>query len=202
MPRRAGGLGTHNLSSPRRKIADTAPQEHSRREDAAQQGGVCEECPRHASGSRGRRNLHSYAPSVMNAWHAPAGAAPIPTRPLATIQPRAERTPRSFLKYARRLLSEKTTGQRSKRQPVDWSDHSAQHTRSDVSDTRSATCRRHRDASSYSCSSPSYLAGAALGDGETSLRTSTTLLPAASTIAASRIPIHRSASSSLLARRS
>ena len=45
-------------------------------------------------------------------------------------------------------------------------------------------------------------AEADLGECETRLRTTTTLLPAASTIAASRIPIHRSASSSLLARRS
>ena len=45
-------------------------------------------------------------------------------------------------------------------------------------------------------------AGAALGGCETCLRTSATLLPAASTIAASTIPVHRSASSSLLARHS
>ena len=45
-------------------------------------------------------------------------------------------------------------------------------------------------------------AGADLNECGTRLRTTTTLLPAASTIAASRIPIHRSASSSLLARRS
>ena len=56
-----GGKGarhTHNLSSPSRRIADTVPQEYSRREDAAQQGDVCEGYPRHASGRRGRRSLH------------------------------------------------------------------------------------------------------------------------------------------------
>ena len=52
------GPGTPNLSSPSRRIADTVPQESSRREDAAQQGGVCEGYPRHASGRRGRRSLH------------------------------------------------------------------------------------------------------------------------------------------------
>ena len=56
-----GGKGarhTPNLSSPSRRIADTVPQEYSRREDAAQQGDVCERYPRHASGRRGRRSLH------------------------------------------------------------------------------------------------------------------------------------------------
>ena len=59
VPRREGGPAhTHNLSSPSRRIADTVPQEYSRREDAAQQGDVCEGYPRHASGRRGRRSLH------------------------------------------------------------------------------------------------------------------------------------------------
>ena len=77
-----GGKGarhTHNLSSPSRRIADTVPQEYSRREDAAQQGGVCEGYPRHASGRRGRRSLHPYTRLVWKSWHEPAGAAIIPT---------------------------------------------------------------------------------------------------------------------------
>ena len=44
-----------------------------------QQGGVCEGYPRHASGRRGRRSLHSYARLALKSWHEPAGAAAIPT---------------------------------------------------------------------------------------------------------------------------
>ena len=115
-----GGKGarhTHNPSSPSRRIADTVPQESSRREDAAQQGNVCEGYPRHASGRRGRRSLHPTLVELGNpgtnllgprlsrhdAKTNPPGTLRKERRtflPLATIQPRAERTPTFCLTYA------------------------------------------------------------------------------------------------------
>ncbi len=47
---------------------------------AAEQGGACEGCPRHARGRRGRRSLHFQVPPAMGAWHELAGAEAIPQR--------------------------------------------------------------------------------------------------------------------------
>ena len=47
---------------------------------AAEHGGACEGCPRHARGRRGRRSLHSQVPPAMGAWHELAGAEAIPQR--------------------------------------------------------------------------------------------------------------------------
>ena len=47
---------------------------------AAERGGACEGCPRHARGRRGRRSLHFQVPPAMGAWHELAGAEAIPQR--------------------------------------------------------------------------------------------------------------------------
>ena len=47
---------------------------------AAEQGGACEGCPRHARGRRGLRSLHFQVPPAMGAWHELAGAEAIPQR--------------------------------------------------------------------------------------------------------------------------
>ena len=92
---------------------------------AAEQGGACEGCPRHARGRRGRRSLHFQVPPAMvpgtnllgpklsrnDAKASPPGARRKGRRallPLATVRSRAEGIPRT---NSKRVFSAKGQSQ-------------------------------------------------------------------------------------------
>ena len=131
---------------------------------AAEQGGACEGCPRHARGRRGRRSLHFQVPPAMGAWHELAGAEAIPQRrksqsswgaserekgasPVGYRSVWSRTDPRIILqKYSRRRG--KASQQYNEASSLHLGDASARGCRA------SRTCQRHRclSATRYVCS--------------------------------------------------